>query len=532
MHTDETPESLPSNLRIGNGIDAEYNLISNIPQYENNPCIASLPPILNPKEAANLFACYPSLPKERDENPAIRMHQLEAALQAWYQPTSGTIELAHTTDLLLRAGYQARNPFLAQYHRTREHDLQRLLDAAARSRSRSTSLTTRFVGASGMGKTTGLETVTSRYPQVIYHREFQGRPFQFTQLVWVHMDCPFDGSPRGLCLNFLATVDDILGTKYHGKYSNGRSNTDQLLMAMARVVRNHALGLLVMDEVNVLRDIKTEGATKLLSFFVQMVNMLRVPIMLVGTCRASKLFGRAFRQARRGMGQGALTWLPFPKNHPDWHLLFDSLSQYQVMDVPVTNPDQLAKLRDVLHEESAGIIDIAVKLWKFAQWRGLACEHASLSPKLIKSVAKDSLGEVRNLLRAYRLKRLDVEGLEDIEIIDDDTFLKSTKSSREEALFALLQNLLQARQQQAGGEKTDAASAPSYNATDGSVSDEQAHKQAAASAAQEPASAPNIEVSEPLLKDMNAEAAGNTQRLIQGFRDRGLMPLSDNGAGA
>lgn len=103
MHTDDHTEALPSNLRIGNGTDAEYNLIPNIPQYQNNPCITSLPPILNPKEAANWFAYYPSLPKERDENPAIRMHQLEAALQAWYQPTSGTIELAHTTDQIGRA---------------------------------------------------------------------------------------------------------------------------------------------------------------------------------------------------------------------------------------------------------------------------------------------------------------------------------------------------------------------------------------------------------------------------------------------
>lgn len=113
MHTDETPESLPSNLRIGNGTDAEYNLIPHISQYENNPLIAALPPILNPKEAANVFACYPSLPKELDTNPAIRMHQLEAMLQSWYQPTSETIELAYSTDLLLRAGYQVRNPFLA-----------------------------------------------------------------------------------------------------------------------------------------------------------------------------------------------------------------------------------------------------------------------------------------------------------------------------------------------------------------------------------------------------------------------------------
>lgn len=532
MQTDDHADALPVNLRIGSEQNAQYSLIPNIPQYENNPLIESLPPILEPTEMASRLAYYPSLPKQLDDNPVVRMHQLEAALQEWYQPTSGTIELAQTIGLLIRAGYQTRNPFLPQYQATRERELERLRTASARSRSRSTNLTSRFIGASGMGKTTGIETVLNQYPQVIYHREYQGKPFRFTQLVWVHMDCPFDGSARGLCLNFLETVDQILGTKYCDKYSVGRPTTDELLTAMARVIRNHALGLLAMDEVNVLRDIKTEGATKLLSFFVQMVNMLRVPIMTVGTCRASKLFGKAFRQARRGTGQGALTWLPYPKNHSDWHVLFNSLSRYQVMDLPVTNPDQLAKLRDVLHEESVGITDIAVKLWKFAQWRGLAHEQTSLSPKLVKSVAKDSLGEVRDLLRAFRLKRLNVqalvEALEDIEPIDEEAFLKSTKSSTEQALFALLQNLLQIRQQEAA-EKTDAASASSDNARAESVSDEQARTQAASSATHEPASAPKIEVNGPLLKDIGAEAAGNGQNLIQGFRDRGLMPLSDNG---
>ncbi len=526
MQSDQTPE-----LRSGEKQPAEYGSSTSLPQHASNPCIACLPAILNPFKDAELFATYPFLPDQLDENPAVRMHELEAALQDWYQPTSGTIELAVALDQLLRGGYLKRNPFLTPYQIGREDDLKRLQTGLVRAGCRSASLTTRFIGASGMGKTTALEKILSRYTQVIYHQEFQGRPFHFTQLVWIHMDCPFDGSPRGLCLNFLSTVDGILGTTYYSEYSRGKPNTDQLLMAMARVVRNHALGLFVIDEINVLRDIKTEGATKLLSFFVQLVNTLGVPVMSVGTCRASKLFQRAFRQARRGTGQGALTWLPFAKNQTDWTLLFNSLSRYQVMDVPITSANELTKLRNVLHEESVGIVDIAVKLWKFAQWRGLAQGHKSLSAALITSVAQDSLGEVRTLLQAFREKRLGVDGLEDIAIFDEKSLLKSAKDANEQAVFRMLCERVQKLQQQAQ-EKTEGNSAGTDTVKDGTVRNEQPTPQNSSVTPLEELSKSKTEPHQPSLKDIVAETARNGQSPLHGLRDYGISPLSDEGAGA
>lgn len=531
MRPNESSNSLPFNLRPGNKQQAHYCVDTSIPQYQHNPCILSLPSILNPIDAAKLFASNPALPDPLAKDPAKRMHQLEAALQCWYEPTSGTVDLSHAIELQMRAGYLARNPVSTSYHTDREYELQRLQSGSAPLNSRSANLTTRFVGASGMGKTTALETVLKRYPQVIYHQEFQGRPFHFTQLVWIHMDCPFDGSPRGLCLSFFAIVDGILGTAYYDTYSKGRPNTDQLLMAMGRVVRNHALGLLVIDEINVLRDIKTEGATKLLNFFVQMVNTLGVPIMLVGTCRASNLFQKAFRQARRGTGQEAQTWLPFTQNDPNWQQLFESLSKYQVMDVPVTNPNDLAKLRDVLHLESVGIIDIAVKLWKLAQWRGLSHNHKSVSVKLIRSVAKDSLGEVRNLLAAFRKGCQDVDGLEDIQIIDEATFLSSMKDSKEQTLFRAFIELLRQGKYQPEM-RTDSSSTKPESVKDGAVSNDQQSSSGSSSTSQEKPTESETQLHEPLLKDILSESACNGQSLLHKLRDQGVSPLSDERSGA
>lgn len=44
------------------------------------------------------------------------------------------------------------------------------------------------------------------------------------------------------------------------------------------------------------------------NFFVSLVNTIGVPIIQVGTHRASKFFQRTFRAARRVSGLGSIRW--------------------------------------------------------------------------------------------------------------------------------------------------------------------------------------------------------------------------------
>ncbi|MDT3705044.1 MAG: ATP-binding protein [Thermincola sp.] len=102
---------------------------------------------------------------------------------------------------------------------------------------------------SGVGKTTAVEKVLSLYPQQILHTKYKGKPLFLTQLVWAKIDCPFDGSLKGLCLSFFAYVDRILGTGYSKKFSSDRMTVDAALPRMAQIATTHCLGLLVIDEI-------------------------------------------------------------------------------------------------------------------------------------------------------------------------------------------------------------------------------------------------------------------------------------------
>jgi hypothetical protein len=77
---------------------------------------------------------------------------------------------------------------------------------------------------------------------------------------------------------------------------------------MALVASIHALGLLVVDEIQHVSVAKSGGAEKLLNFFVQLTNEVGVPIIMIGTFKAMGVLCSEFRQIRRGCSQGDMIW--------------------------------------------------------------------------------------------------------------------------------------------------------------------------------------------------------------------------------
>src|SRR5204862_2347512 len=125
------------------------------------------------------------------------------------------------------------------------------------------------------------------YPQVIFHHSHHGNAFSFVQLVWLKLECPSDGSTKSLCLNFFQALDDLFDTNHLQNYGrHGKATTEQMILDMARLASLHAIGVLVIDEIQHLSNAKSGGSEKMLSFFVELVNKIGVPVILVGTYKA------------------------------------------------------------------------------------------------------------------------------------------------------------------------------------------------------------------------------------------------------
>jgi hypothetical protein len=387
-----------------------------IPRYQGNPLIEALPPILSESQISDALAYYPPFDVgERALSPELRIHLIHTILDLLV-PFPEHIDLAQRFSCLILEGYTARNPIAANYwaeFRVRtEADGEEIMP---RVRVRSSARGMVLLGISGGGKTTATEAALDLYPQVIQHSEYRGRPFTWTQLVWLKLQCPHDGSIRGLCLNFFQTIDELLGTNHYRNYAEGRKTTDELIPKMQRVASLLSIGILVIDELQHLDQSKSGGKDRMLNFFTQLVNTIGVAVLFIGTPKAQSVLSREFRQSRRGTGEGDFVWERL-ENDEKWQYFMESLWGYQYLRNPVRPSKEFF---DVTYDESQGIVDIAVKVFMLSQVRAIRTGLETLTPAVIKSVARDSLRTIHTALDA--LRRGDYETLAempDIQPID------------------------------------------------------------------------------------------------------------------
>lgn len=372
---------------------------SPLSDYRGNPLIAALPPIYETEEVAKRIASFPDYdPNERNLSASLR-HHCVMRIAEFVQPLSVHLDVESRFSRMIRHGYKARNPLGVGFVRrlrnanmlkpNSQEDQEDIISSSASGFS--------IIGISGIGKSTTVARNLLLYPQVIVHSKYEGRNLSIYQVVWLKLECPHDGSTKSLCLNFFQAIDSLLGTNYFEKY---KRNTENILIPlMARVASLHCLGVLVIDEIQNLSEAKSGGSNKMLNFFVQLVNTIGVPVVLVGTFKATYLLSGEFRKARRGTGQQGGLISDRMKFDDEWDLLLEGLWDYQWTSKPT---ELTVDLKRVIYEESQGITDIAVKLYMLAQWRAISTGQEEITPALIKSVANDSLRLVKPALDALK----------------------------------------------------------------------------------------------------------------------------------
>jgi hypothetical protein len=379
-----------------------------IPAFRGNPFIEALPPILSRKKALRQMTCYPEYdPSHRELEPHIREH-LAAGLTSIRHPVALHLDLESRISRLIRWGYVGRNPMLPSFQieiDARESSLRveggrkdRVISGGRGVNASATGLT--FLGITGIGKTAAIEMCLNLYPQLILHSEYKGRPFTQTQVTWLRLQCPYDGSILSLCQNFFTAMDALhaglpVPTNYRNVYVPQRPSIQRLIPSMARLAAQHGLGMLVLDEV---QDLNPQGSRAILSFLVQLVNTIGIPVVLVGGIDALPVLTAQFRQARRGASEGDLILgraQPGERFRKFCEVLWRF--QYTRHEVPLTD-----KILEVLYDESQGITHYLVLLYKLAQIRAISTRAERITPALIRSVAKDCLAQAQPVLRLMR----------------------------------------------------------------------------------------------------------------------------------
>ena len=373
-----------------------------LPEYSDNPFIGSLPPILSTAAAIKALNAPPHFhERERSFPDELRVHCLQR-LASYFEPLADPLRLETAISILIRQGYVGRNPLTGTYLGCLQDGHQRIVHrdfdcAPPHVPSRATSMA--LIGCSGMGKSSTIDRILSLYPKVHQHTE----PFSLYQVVWLKLDCPFQGSPKQLCISFFQEIDKLLGTNHLRDYGGSRRSVDEMMLNMAHVANLHAVGLLVIDEIQHLKQARGVGQEALLNFLVTLVNTIGIPVLVVGTLGAHSVLEGNFRQARRASGLGSLVWNNMPPGRT-WDHFVENLWRYQwTQEVTPLTDD----LRQVLYDESQGIIDVVVKLFMLAQLRAIRLRATRRRPErldkaLLLQVVEQDFKLIAPMINALR----------------------------------------------------------------------------------------------------------------------------------
>ena len=384
--------------------EAEYNSEGLPQEYVGNPFTEALPGILSHKDVIGLLRVMPTFAEsERNFPNESRIHFIARLFWQFFQPMGQHLRIWDYLSICIRQGYIRRNP-LDTSHVKQVNELY----AAAREGRKPNhvvdyipnSVGFAIIGVSGVGKSTAVSSILSKYPQVIHHTQYREQPLEAMQIVWLKLDCSHNGSERGLCLNFLREVDHLVGTGYYATYEK-RATVDTLLTEMTRIASAYSLGVLLVDECQHLNS--GSDSRKLLNFFVTLENTIGVPVVLMGTPGALPMLQGDFRSARRCCAHGDIFWKPLQWDksisNSEWELFLSRMWNYQWIRKPVKmSVDYLT----AMYEETQGIEALAVILFMLLQEEAIRNSTETIRVEDVHAVAQKHMKIVQPMLDALR----------------------------------------------------------------------------------------------------------------------------------
>lgn len=408
---------------VENGIfDGTYNakyIKQEEPSYQNNILIEALPP---PKNMVEVFDLMENRPyyneQEREKDPLQRIHAT-FRLDQYLFPFTAHFNIEQDIGLAIRTGYVNKKVLSIEHIK----ELRKLSNIVKSSKSDIKNFSDMCIGTingnqlsngfsifgiSGGGKTTAVDKILSSYPQHIIHNfDDNNEPIVFNQLTWMKIDCSANGSIKSLCQKFFYNVDLVLNTDYYSKYGGTKNPVELMIVAIAHIALIHALGVLVIDEIQHLRTLNNNASETALNFFVTLMNEIKLPIICIGTYKAIKALSQDFRQIRRitGMGVNQMDFL----KRDEFDELIKDLWEFQW----IKNKSELTdSIMDVMYECTHGIPDIIKKLFKAVQIEAIRSENETITEGLIRKVLKEKFPFVKEVVDKVKAGKVN-------EIFDD-----------------------------------------------------------------------------------------------------------------
>lgn len=286
----------------------------------------------------------------RSQNEAVRLIAL-SDLYKIYIPSPMTTEIYSTLYLALLRSLQkkmTKTTIIQQNQNYRAVQQQEYTGIIGGSDSFT------IIGNSGIGKSSAI----SRSLSLLQADGIIETEKPYTKIIpCVVVQCPFDSSVKGLLLEILRKVDEVLETDYYKNALKIRVTTDMLIGSVSQVAINH-IGLLVVDEIQ--NVVNSKNGKSLVGMLTQLINNSGISICMVGTPESSLFFEQAMQLARRSLGL-QYTSLPYDQYFYDFCC---TIFFYQYTQQKAEISDTIIEW---LYEHSGGIVSVVVSLIHDAQ---------------------------------------------------------------------------------------------------------------------------------------------------------------------
>ena len=211
-----------------------------------------------------------------------------------------------------------------------------------------------IIGASGIGKSSAISRAITLITE---NRMIEvGNPY--TKIIpCICVQCPFDSSVKGLLLEILRKVDEVINSEYYTNALRARTTTDMLIGSVSQVALNH-IGLLVVDEIQ--NVCNSRNGKSLVGMLIQLINNSGISICMVGTPESAVFFEQAMQLARRSLGLR----YDVMEYGTDFRTFCETVFSYQYVKQKTEITDAVMEW---LYEHTSGNISVVVSLIHDAQ---------------------------------------------------------------------------------------------------------------------------------------------------------------------
>lgn len=245
-----------------------------------------------------------------------------------------------------------------------------------------------IIGTSGIGKSSAI----SRAIALIIENRIIEITYPYAKIIpCITVQCPWDSSVKGLLLEILRKVDEVLDSNYYANAVRARATTDMLIGSVSQVALNH-VGMLIVDEIQ--NVCNSRNGKSLVGMLTQLINNSGISIAMVGTPESAVFFQQALQLARRSLG---LKYSSMPYG-AYFKTLCHTLFSYQYTTRYCCLSDGIAEW---LYEHSGGITSAVVSLVHDAQEIAIMNGKDAIDIDLLNAAYHNRMGMLHDYLQPH-----------------------------------------------------------------------------------------------------------------------------------